>query len=36
LPRLKPYEKLGHEVTVEEGSRLTPELKLIPAGASPR
>ena len=29
---LKPYEKLGHEVTVEEGSRLSAELKLIPAG----
>jgi protocatechuate 3,4-dioxygenase beta subunit len=33
---LKPYEKLGHEVTVEEGSRLSAELKLIPAGDPPR
>ena len=33
---LKPYEKLGHEVTVEEGSRLSAELKLIPAGELPR
>lgn len=33
---LKPYEKLGHEVKVEEGSRLSAELKLIPAGDPPR
>ena len=33
---LKAYEKLGHEVTVEEGSRLSAELKLIPAGELPR
>ncbi|MGH7754130.1 MAG: hypothetical protein ACREN5_15095, partial [Gemmatimonadales bacterium] len=33
---LKPYEKLGHEVKVEEGSRLSAELKLIPAGELPR
>ncbi len=33
---LKPYEKLGHEVKAEEGSRVSAELKLIPAGDPPR
>ncbi|MGH9776894.1 MAG: MSCRAMM family protein [Candidatus Acidiferrales bacterium] len=33
---LKPYAKLGHEVKVEEGNRLSAELKLIPAGDPPR
>jgi len=33
---VKAYEKLGHEVTVEEGARLSAELKLIPPGEPPR
>ena len=35
-PAEKPYEKLGHEIKVEEGSRLSAELKLIPTGEPPR